>query len=75
MRSVGYVQARAFVEGTLTLEEAKQLVAQETRRYAKRQLTWFRKEPGALFVEPPYEDLLGTVPPPEGRGSSPSHEA
>jgi tRNA dimethylallyltransferase len=58
MRSVGYVQARAFVEGTLTLEEAKQLVAQETRRYAKRQLTWFRKEPGALFVEPPYARLL-----------------
>jgi tRNA dimethylallyltransferase len=69
MRAVGYVQARAVVEGTLTLEEAKQQVAQETRRYAKRQLTWFRKEPGALFIEPPYESLLGTAPSPSGRGS------
>ncbi|MFY0576867.1 tRNA (adenosine(37)-N6)-dimethylallyltransferase MiaA [Cystobacter fuscus] len=55
MRSVGYAQAKAVVEGQLSLERARELVAQETRRYAKRQLTWFRKEPGALFVEPPYD--------------------
>jgi tRNA dimethylallyltransferase len=57
MRSVGYAQAKAVVEGQLSLEQARELVAQETRRYAKRQLTWFRKEPGALFVEPPYEPV------------------
>ncbi|WNG47432.1 tRNA (adenosine(37)-N6)-dimethylallyltransferase MiaA [Archangium minus] len=55
MRSVGYVQAKAVVDGTLSVEEAIQQTAQETRRYAKRQLTWFRKEAGALFVEPPYD--------------------
>lgn len=54
MRSVGYVQAKAVVDGTLSVEEAIQQTAQETRRYAKRQLTWFRKEAGASFVEPPY---------------------
>jgi tRNA dimethylallyltransferase len=58
MRSVGYVQARAVVDGRLSWEEALQQAAQETRRYAKRQLTWFRKEVGALFVEPPYAALL-----------------
>lgn len=58
MRSVGYVQARAVVEGRMTLEEAIHDTAQETRRYAKRQLTWFRKEPGAVFVQPPYDALL-----------------
>jgi tRNA dimethylallyltransferase len=57
MRSVGYVQARAVVEGRMTREEAIQDTAQETRRYAKRQLTWFRKEPGAVHLAPPY-DLL-----------------
>jgi tRNA dimethylallyltransferase len=57
MRSVGYVQARAVVEERMTLEEAIVDTAQETRRYAKRQLTWFRKEPGAVFVPPPYESL------------------
>lgn len=59
MRSVGYVQARAVVEGRMTLDEAIQDTAQETRRYAKRQLTWFRKEPGAVFVQPPYDTLRG----------------
>ena len=58
MRSVGYVQAKAVVDGRLSLDEAIEQAAQETRRYAKRQLTWFRKEAGALFVEPPYEALL-----------------
>jgi len=57
MRSVGYVQAKAVVDGQLSMDEALQQTAQETRRYAKRQLTWFRKEPGALFVEPPYDTL------------------
>lgn len=60
MRSVGYAQAKAVVDGTLSLEQARQQVAQETRRYAKRQLTWFRKEPGALFLEPPYGELTGS---------------
>jgi tRNA dimethylallyltransferase len=57
MRSVGYVQAKAVVDGRLSVEEAIQQAAQETRRYAKRQLTWFRKEAGAVFVEPPYDGL------------------
>ncbi|HZI11269.1 MAG TPA: tRNA (adenosine(37)-N6)-dimethylallyltransferase MiaA [Myxococcus sp.] len=57
MRSVGYVQARAVVEGRMTVAEALHDTAQETRRYAKRQLTWFRKEPGAVFVQPPYDAL------------------
>lgn len=55
MRSVGYVQARAVAEGRMSREEALQDTAQETRRYAKRQLTWFRKEPGAVHVSPPYD--------------------
>jgi tRNA dimethylallyltransferase len=58
MRSVGYAQAREVVLGRLPREEAERLAARETRRYAKRQLTWFRKEPGAVFVEPPYDALL-----------------
>jgi tRNA dimethylallyltransferase len=57
MRSVGYVQARAVVEGRMTQEEAIHDTAQETRRYAKRQLTWFRKEPGAVHLAPPYDAL------------------
>lgn len=57
MGCVGYVQARAVVEGRMGEEEAIAAAAQETRHYAKRQLTWFRKEPGAQAVLPPYDTL------------------
>lgn len=61
MGSVGYVQALAQLEGRLTLEEAIAQTARESRRYAKRQLTWFRREPGARFIQPPYDlALFGT---------------
>jgi tRNA dimethylallyltransferase len=55
MRSVGYAQALSHLEGALTLEEAMERAARETRRYAKRQLTWFRREPGAEFLAPPWD--------------------
>lgn len=55
MRSVGYVEALAVVEGRMTLEAAITEAAQRTRHYAKRQLTWFRKEAGAKFLEPPWD--------------------
>jgi tRNA dimethylallyltransferase len=57
MRSVGYVQALAVAEGKMSLADAIEDAARQTRRYAKRQLTWFRKEPGAEFVAPPYPEL------------------
>ncbi|MBJ6765572.1 tRNA (adenosine(37)-N6)-dimethylallyltransferase MiaA [Myxococcaceae bacterium JPH2] len=62
MRSVGYVQARAVVEQRMSMQEAIHDTAQETRRYAKRQLTWFRKEPGARFIAPPYAELSPAAP-------------
>ncbi len=44
MESVGYKQIQAYLSGTMTLEEAKSDITLRTRQYAKRQLTWFRKE-------------------------------
>jgi tRNA dimethylallyltransferase len=42
--SLGYAQALSAVRGKITREQAIESTQQETRRYAKRQLTWFRKE-------------------------------
>jgi len=42
---IGYSELRTHLEGTVTLEEAVKAISQATRRYAKRQVTWFRKEP------------------------------
>lgn len=58
MRSVGYAQALEVIDGKLTPERAEELTAQATRNYAKRQYTWFKKEPGARFVAPPYDEVL-----------------
>jgi tRNA dimethylallyltransferase len=54
MRSVGYRQALAVLDGELDQVEAERQTFLETRRYAKRQRTWFRREPGTRFVPPPY---------------------
>ena len=43
-QSLGYKQAIAHLQGKLSLEEAISSTQRETRHYAKRQMTWFRKE-------------------------------
>jgi tRNA dimethylallyltransferase len=48
--SLGYKQALQVVEGSLTVERALESTELETRRYAKRQITWFRKEPGVHWL-------------------------
>lgn len=58
MRSVGYAEALQVVDGTLPEAEAVALTAQATRKYAKRQFTWFRKEPGAEVLAQPAGDSL-----------------
>jgi tRNA dimethylallyltransferase len=45
MRAIGVAPLAAYIGGELTLEEAKAAVALATRRYAKRQRTWFRNQP------------------------------
>jgi len=46
---IGYRELRAVLRGERTLKEAIEAIRQATRRYAKRQLTWFRKEPGVQW--------------------------
>ena len=43
---IGYRELRAHLAGEMSLSEAMQAIERATQRYAKRQLTWFRKEPG-----------------------------
>ena len=43
---IGYRELRAVLRNELPLQKAREAIQQETRRYAKRQFTWFRKEVG-----------------------------
>ena len=49
--SLGYKEALAVVEGRLSTTEAIRLAQNETRQYAKRQMTWFRREPDVVWIK------------------------
>lgn len=44
LNTVGYKEIIKFIEGEISLERAIELIKRNSRRYAKRQLTWFRKD-------------------------------
>jgi tRNA dimethylallyltransferase len=50
LEAIGYKEARAVAEGRLSQDEALRLTFFATCQYAKRQVTWFRREPGALIL-------------------------
>ena len=55
-QAIGYKELLLHIRGELTLTEAKELLKQSTRRYAKRQLTWFRHEKDAVHLYLDSED-------------------
>lgn len=44
MQGLGYKEVAAYLEGELTLDEAKEIIKRDTRHFAKRQITWFKRE-------------------------------
>ncbi|HEY5974067.1 MAG TPA: tRNA (adenosine(37)-N6)-dimethylallyltransferase MiaA [Geobacteraceae bacterium] len=52
-KAIGYKQVCAYLAGSCSLAEAVELIKRDTRRYAKRQLTWFKSEPEIYWVEYP----------------------
>ena len=51
-RTLGYSEMRAVLDGTATVPEAVARTILATRRFAKRQRTWFRGEPAVLWRDP-----------------------
>lgn len=50
MQGLGYKEILDYLEGNLSLEEAVYILKRDTRHFAKRQLTWFRREPEVVWV-------------------------
>lgn len=48
-KAIGYRYLVEHLEGKLSLEEAVRLIQRDTRRYAKRQITWFKREPEIVW--------------------------
>jgi tRNA dimethylallyltransferase len=52
LQTVGYQELFDYLEGKKSLEKAVEEIKQNTRRFAKRQLTWFRKNTETHWFEP-----------------------
>ena len=52
LNTVGYKELFDYLEGKISLEQSIELIKQNSRRYAKRQLTWFRKNQSYHVFEP-----------------------
>jgi len=50
MKGLGYRQFSGYLDGEYSYEEAVRLLKRDTRHFAKRQMTWFRKEPGIQWI-------------------------
>ena len=58
MQAIGYKEFVSALNGNGTIEEAAALVQQSSRRYAKRQLTWFRRNPNMNWLIRDREEIL-----------------
>lgn len=51
MQGLGYKEILSYLEGEIPLEEAVYLLKRDTRHFAKRQLTWFRREQDVIWID------------------------
>ena len=58
LRTVGYSEMFDFFDGKTTRDEAVELIKRNTRRYAKRQMTWFRRDADIRWFEPSQTDKI-----------------
>ena len=51
MQAIGYKEIRDYFNNTITKEETIEKIKQESRRYAKRQITWFKKNENIIWLD------------------------
>jgi tRNA dimethylallyltransferase len=56
--TVGYTELFDFIEDKISLEDAIALIKQNTRNYAKRQMTWFKKDDGVKWFSPEQKEEI-----------------
>lgn len=61
LRPLGYIELIDYLEGGVSLEDAKDMMKRNTRRYAKRQLTWFKKDSRIKWVEVDRDESVSSV--------------
>ena len=51
MQGLGYKEILSYLNGEYTLDEATYILKRDTRHFAKRQLTWFRRERDVIWMD------------------------
>ncbi|MCF0133592.1 MAG: tRNA (adenosine(37)-N6)-dimethylallyltransferase MiaA [Blautia sp.] len=50
MQGLGYKEILSYLDGEISLDEAIRIIKRDTRHFAKRQITWFKREEGVIWV-------------------------
>lgn len=61
LNTVGYKELFQYFDGNFSLEEAVEKIKTNTRRYARRQITWFRRETGMIWCRPDAAEIIRNV--------------
>ena len=61
LQTVGYSELFGYLDGSYSLEAAVSKIKQHTRNYAKRQLTWFRKDLQMTWLQADQDNLIGKI--------------
>ncbi len=61
MQAIGYKELIEYLDGRCSYDEAIEKIKMESRRYAKRQLTWFRRNPDIVWFDADEEDFYEKV--------------
>ena len=61
LQTVGYRELFGHLEGDLLLEDAVEIIKINTRQYAKRQMTWFKKDEEVKWCEPEFGKLMELI--------------
>jgi tRNA dimethylallyltransferase len=61
LQTVGYRELFDYFDGAVTLEKAIGLIKQNSRNYAKRQMTWFKKEKDMVWMNAAEEEVLSKL--------------
>ena len=61
MQAIGYKEVLDYFDGTITLEQAKDAIKLNTRHYAKRQITFFKRLPNLIKLNPNEENIINKI--------------
>ena len=61
LQTVGYRELFDYFEGKTDLQEAVRLIKRNTRRYARRQISWFKRDKDYLWLPPEEKQIIKVI--------------